>query len=203
MEVKEMKISDLKQADYNPRKISEKQLEDLKKSLTNFGFIDPVIVNISKSRKNVIVGGHQRVKAWEQLGNSTVPCVFVDLTPKKEKELNVRLNQNGGEFDYQVLLEEYSQEELLDFGFSAVELAPFQEDNDLFDIEDAEDDESAPEPEEEPKGTDDDYSVFEMVMLHNDKIELLTVLREIKDAENLEKLSDSMMSLVDKYKRNK
>ncbi|MEI7510617.1 MAG: site-specific DNA-methyltransferase [Candidatus Peregrinibacteria bacterium] len=111
MEIQEILISALSPAKYNPRKISLLQKEHLKKSLEKFGFVDPIVVN-SKDGLNIIIGGHQRVKVWEEMGNKTVPVFFVELSEEDEKELNIRLNANGGEFDL-VLLQEFFDEKVL------------------------------------------------------------------------------------------
>jgi DNA modification methylase len=122
MEVKKVKISDLKFAEYNPRKISKKQLEDLKESLEEFDWVEPIVVNQNKDRKNIIVGGHQRVKAFKALGGKEVPCTFVDLPLERERQLNIRLNKNTGEFDFEILLSEFTKDELTEWGFEDDEL---------------------------------------------------------------------------------
>ena len=122
MLVTEVKISDLKPADYNPRKISEAQEKSLQQSLERFGFVDPVVVNQHKTRKNILVGGHQRVKVWGNMGNKTVPVVFVELTKEKERELNVRLNRASGEWDWSLLQEFFKKDELLQWGFTEDDL---------------------------------------------------------------------------------
>ena len=128
LETHEMNINDLISAEYNPRKLSPEQAESLEDSLKRFGFLDPVIVNKHPERENIIVGGHQRCKVWKAMGNKTVPCVFVNLTRDQEKELNVRLNKNTGEFDYDLLREHFSMNELSEWGFMDSEL-------DFFNIE--------------------------------------------------------------------
>lgn len=100
LQIQHLPISSVRPADYNPRKISAEQMARLKRSLTEFGFVDPIIVN---SRTGNIVGGHQRVAAAEALGYETVPVVEVDLDDAKEKALNVALNKQGGEWDFQAL----------------------------------------------------------------------------------------------------
>lgn len=116
------KISELHEADYNPRKLDKKQEDDLKKSLEEFGIVDPIIVNTNPRRKNIIVGGHQRLKVWASLGNKTIPTVEVDLTLEKEKELNVRLNKNTGEFDFDMLQSNFDFDDLFQWGFEPEEL---------------------------------------------------------------------------------
>ena len=116
------KISELKFAEYNPRTISKKQFKDLKASLSKFGLIDPIIINSSKDRHNIIIGGHQRSRAWLDLGNDTIPCVILDLPIKDEMELNLRLNKNGGKFDDDLLLNYFDEELLFDVGFTVNDL---------------------------------------------------------------------------------
>ena len=118
MDITNKQITELIPAEYNPRQLSESEFEDIKSSLTEFGFVDPVIVNTHKSRANVIVGGHQRVKVWQAMGNKEVPTVTVSLPLAKEKELNVRLNKASGSWDWDVLANEFDLDELLDWGFS-------------------------------------------------------------------------------------
>jgi DNA modification methylase len=137
MQTTERKISELIPAEYNPRQLSDKQFEDLKASLTRFGAVDPAIVNIHPDRKDIIVGGHQRLKVAKSLGWETFPCVEVNLTRDQERELNVRLNKNTGSWDWNILGDLFQAEELKEWGFSDEELfgnieveeAEAQEDN--------------------------------------------------------------------------
>lgn len=119
MKVIDKKIAELIQAEYNPRKLSDKQFRELRDSLNRFGFVDPVLVNVNEERKNIIIGGHQRTKVWESMGNETVPVVELDLTLDQEKELNVRLNKSGGEFDFDMLQEHFDTDSLVEWGFES------------------------------------------------------------------------------------
>ena len=94
-----VKLNELKPSEYNPRKMSPKQAEELKESLRQFGFVDPLVVNRHPSRENVVVGGHMRLAAAKELGLREVPVVYVDLDEKRERELNLRLNRNIGEWE--------------------------------------------------------------------------------------------------------
>jgi len=118
----EVSINDLIPADYNPRKHDEVATEQLKQSIILFGFVDPVISNSSPSRKNIIIGGHFRWEVAKIIGYETVPVVYVDVPDlAKEKELNLRLNKNTGEFDWD-LLAKFDESFLSDVGFSTDEL---------------------------------------------------------------------------------
>ncbi len=119
---KQYDVSNLIFAEYNPRELTKDQHQDLKDSITRFGFVDPLIVNTHKERKNILVGGHQRLKIAKELGYKDVPCVEVDLTPDKEKELNVRLNKNTGQWDWDALANHFDVGELIDWGFNEDEL---------------------------------------------------------------------------------
>ena len=77
MLVKTMPIAELKPADYNPRKDlqpGDAEYEKLKRSLTEFGYVEPVIWN---STTGHVVGGHQRLKVLEDLGHNTVDVIVV------------------------------------------------------------------------------------------------------------------------------
>lgn len=126
---------DLVKADYNPRKWSKEQMDHLKESITRFGVVDPILVNSAEHRKNIILGGHFRLEALKELGYEEVPVVYLNIPDiEKEKELNIRLNKNQGEFDLD-LLSEFDQEFLSDIGFDNGELEEI-----FFDDLDTEDD---------------------------------------------------------------
>ena len=133
MDIVVREIEDLTPAEYNPRRISSKQMSDLRDSLSRFGMVDPVIVNTFEGREGVIIGGHQRLKAWSDLGNDTVPCVEVCLQPELERELNVRLNKNGGEFDRELLEQFFEASDLEAWGFESFELDGMVSDLDFVD----------------------------------------------------------------------
>ena len=118
----EVPINELQPAQYNPRKHSKEQAEQLKESIIRFGMVDPVICNIADERKNIIIGGHFRFEMAKELGMETVPVVYVNIPDiEKEKELNLRLNKNTGEFDLE-LLAEFDESFLKDIGFDSEEL---------------------------------------------------------------------------------
>ncbi|MFS0410128.1 site-specific DNA-methyltransferase [Corynebacterium striatum] len=99
MLIKQLPISELKPADYNPRKDlqpGDADYEKLKRSLTEFGYVEPVIYNRTTGH---VVGGHQRLKVLADLGHTDVDCVVVELDETREKALNVALNKISGDWD--------------------------------------------------------------------------------------------------------
>ena len=92
----------LKSAAYNPRQISREELNKLIKSIKQFGFVDPALV---RKQDNMIVGGHQRIKAAQELGLKEIPVVYLDITENAAKLLNVALNKISGDWDEDKLTE--------------------------------------------------------------------------------------------------
>ena len=122
IEMVQVKASELRPADYNPRKASEKECQDLKNSILAFGLVDPIIVNSAAGRENIVIGGHFRLRMAIELGLETVPVVYVNIPDiAREKELNLRLNKNSGSWDFD-LLAKFDESLLKDVGFESVEL---------------------------------------------------------------------------------
>lgn len=116
-------VGELKGAEYNSRKHDAEQAEQLKKSISRFGMVDPVIANVAQERKNIVVGGHFRLDVAKEMGMETVPVVYVNIPDlDKEKELNLRLNKNTGEFDLDLLAELFDESFLSNVGFSTEDL---------------------------------------------------------------------------------
>lgn len=113
MEIQKKKITELKPAPYNPRKSNKKQEDNLRKSLEKFGVVEPIIFN---KRTGYIVGGHFRTRELKKLGVEEVDCVIVDLSEEDERELNIRLNANTGDWDNDLLLANFEIDELADWG---------------------------------------------------------------------------------------
>jgi DNA modification methylase len=138
---KKVKVTDLIPADYNPRKINAKEREDLTRSIEQFGRVEPVVVNTG-SRKNCVIGGHQRLKIYADLGITEVEAKVPsrELTEDEEKELNLRLNKNVGSWDEE-LLKAMDLTMLLDVGFGDEELQGIFDDVDVieddYDVEKA------------------------------------------------------------------
>jgi DNA modification methylase len=118
----EVPINELQASEYNPRKHSKEQSDQLKESIKRFGLVDPIICNNAPERKNIIIGGHFRAEVAKELGMTSVPVVYIQISDlEKEKELNLRLNKNTGEFDLD-LLAEFDEAFLSDIGFNSQDL---------------------------------------------------------------------------------
>lgn len=111
-DVKYYKISDINPAQYNPRIISDAAFEGLKESIKKFGIVGNFVVN---TKNNVLVSGHQRLKACESLGIKKVPVIEVDLSEAEEKALNIALNSQAISGDYTDGLQDLLEEIKLEF----------------------------------------------------------------------------------------
>ena len=101
-ELKELPVTVLKPAEYNPRKKlkpGDKEYEKIKASIQEFGFADPLVVNADMT----IIGGHQRLTVAMDLGYTEVPCAVVDVDKTREKALNIALNKITGQWDDEML----------------------------------------------------------------------------------------------------
>jgi ParB-like chromosome segregation protein Spo0J len=122
-------IKDLKPHPKNPRMLSKHDAAHLQKSLEKFGIIDKPIITGS----GLIIGGHQRISILKKMGAKEVLCYVPDkdLTDEDIDELNIRLNRNCGEWDYDILANEWKEDVLFESGFTKEELS-------LGDVEDVE-----------------------------------------------------------------
>lgn len=111
---KTMKLEDLRPHERNPRKITAEQLAKLKASIQQDGFHQRLLV----TPDGRVIGGHQRLKVLAELGYTEVQTLMPnrDLTEDEYKRLNVRDNLIAGDWDAEILLEDFTAEELSDFG---------------------------------------------------------------------------------------
>lgn len=137
MNIKRIKLADVKPAAYNPRrqlKPGEKEYEALKASISRWSLVEPLVVNL---RTGNLVGGHQRYNVLLDLGHTEAEAAVVDLDEKQEKLLNVALNRIEGQWDYsrlEEIFQEYELEEAKVTGFTGQEIALILAKND--DVED-------------------------------------------------------------------
>ena len=131
MNIEKKNVKDLLPADYNPRKDlqpGDPEYEKLKRSIEQFGYVEPVIWNKQTGR---VVGGHQRLKVLIDSGITEVDVVVVDMNTEKEKALNIALNKISGEWDTEKLALVIADLQGTDFDVSLTGFDP-EELEDLF-----------------------------------------------------------------------
>ena len=113
------KLTDLKPYFKNPRQLTEKEAQQLKRSIARFGLADKPIINLD----NVIIGGHQRIAILKDLGYSEVECWVPNrkLNDAEIEEFCLRLNRNHGSWDWDILANEFEEEKLEQWGFDLKE----------------------------------------------------------------------------------
>lgn len=115
------KISELTPFESNPRNLTESQYKKLRESLEKFNLAEIPAIDIDGK----IIAGHQRLKILQELKGDIEIDVRIPnrkLTKKEFKEYNIRSNKNTGEWDFDLLANEFELDDLLDWGFEENEL---------------------------------------------------------------------------------
>lgn len=118
-------IKDLKELPGNPRTIKKDQFEKLKKSIQdNADYFEarPIILS-NRTGENIILAGNQRYKAAKAIGLDAVPTILLEgLTEKREKEIIIRDNVENGDWDMDILANEWNPAELEEWGVDVPEV---------------------------------------------------------------------------------
>lgn len=114
--VKILKLSDVKLNPNNPRLIKDDKFKKLVQSIKDFPEmleLRPIVVN----KGMIILGGNMRYKACKEAGLKEIPVIVADnLTPEQEREFLIKDNTSGGEWDWEILANEWDSEELKAWG---------------------------------------------------------------------------------------
>ena len=204
MEIVKVDINELISPEYNPRQITDDEMEKLKNSINEFGYVAPIIVN---KHNNHIIGGNQRYEALKSLGYTDVDVVFVDEPDSnREKALNIALNKISGEWDFVKLADIIDDLELNDFdisltGFDDPELENFgiEDQNEHEPVEVVEDDYEEPDDLEVTVQTGDIYILGNHRLMCGDstKTEDVALLMDGKQADMV--FTDPPYDLEDNY----
>lgn len=111
-------LSQMKPHEKNPRYIKNTDFEALKRSLTQdpeMLWLRPIV--LSRKDGKTIIGGNQRYHALKALGVKEAPAMISKMSDAKERRFIIRDNVNNGEWEYEILMEEYAKEELEDMGW--------------------------------------------------------------------------------------
>lgn len=190
MNIQKVKISEIKSNPNNPRIIKDDRFSKLVRSIKEFPKmleIRPIVVNSDM----VVLGGNMRLKACKEAGINEVFIISAeDLTEEEQKEFIIKDNIGFGEWDWDMLANEWEEEILEDWGLDV-----WQSDaGDFFDTEDTKN-----ETSEKPTGSDDNYSVFELIMIHENKLLLIETLNKVKNNYLFEKQEDALMEILRIY----
>ena len=109
------KIQNIKLNPNNPRLIKDDKFKKLCQSLKDFPEmleLRPIVVN----KDMIILGGNMRYKAAKEIGLKEIPVTIADLTEDQQREFLIKDNTSGGEWDWEVLANEWDNEELESWG---------------------------------------------------------------------------------------
>jgi ParB-like chromosome segregation protein Spo0J len=207
----------------NARTHPEHQLEQLCQNIQRFGFYNPVLTD----EHGTIIAGHGRVMAAKRMGLATVPTIVIEgLGESERRALTLADNriQMNASWDMEKVREELSALADEDFdlsftGFSdgeiesllseTMDILPNIESEYVSTVPTVQQREQTPtvgdESEEprEPRASDDDYSRFDLVMTHSNKVELVELLSQIRADQMYDTLEEAVMDLVKFWKENK
>ena len=115
MEIRSVKIKEIKPYDRNAKKHDDTQINNVAESIRQFGFVQPIVIDSN----GVIVIGHCRFEAAKRLKYAEVPCIMVDdLTPEQVDALRIVDNKtNESPWDIDLLTEELQDLDLSMFDF--------------------------------------------------------------------------------------
>jgi site-specific DNA-methyltransferase (adenine-specific) len=126
MRAEVVKISEVKVNPNNPRLIKDDKFAKLVQSIKDLPqmlAIRPIVVNADM----IVLGGNMRLKACKEAGLKEVPIIIADnLTEEQQREFLIKDNVSGGEWDWQMLANDWDNEQLNDWGLDIPNFEPEQ-----------------------------------------------------------------------------
>jgi hypothetical protein len=191
-----MKLKDIKPNPNNPRVLRDDKFQKLKQSITEFPkmlSLRPMVID----ENNVVLGGNMRLRALQELGFTDVEEAWVkrssDLTEDEKKRFIIADNVAFGEWDWDTLANDW---EVVDLEAWGLEIPQFNNSN-YFDVDEKNENQS----NDSPKSSDNDYSIFELIMLHENKLKLLDTLNKVKNEFLFEKQEEALMEIIRNYNK--
>jgi hypothetical protein len=138
MNIKTVKLSEIKSNPNNPRLIKDDKFFKLVKSIQGFPKmleIRPIVVNADM----IVLGGNMRLKACKEAGLKEVPVIFADdLTEEQQREFIIKDNVGFGEWDWDMIVNEWDASQLTEWGLDVWE-RPEEIDYSILDDDDLQD----------------------------------------------------------------
>lgn len=197
METKPIELSKIIPNPNNPRTVKSEDFEKLVQSIKadpEILTVNPIVLNSSTDFS--IIAGQMRYLALKKLKYKKLPpewILFADkLTEEQKKKFIILDNTHTGTWDLAKLNDDWA-DQLAEWNISIPEFNPTEELPDLLPVEKTE---IKKEVTGKALATANEYSVFELVMLHENKLKLLEILNKIKNEQQFEKLEDSLMFII-------
>ena len=123
MKIEKIKISEIQPYENNAKKHPQEQIEQIKKSIKEFGMCDPIAID----ENNVIIEGHGRYMALNQLGYKEVDCIRIDNLTEEQKRAYIlvhnKLTMNTG-FDMDKLEKEIEDIKSIEMSYFDFDIYP-------------------------------------------------------------------------------
>jgi len=132
--IQSIKLKEIKLNPNNPRLIKDNKFKKLVQSIKDFPemlTIRPIVVN----QDMIILGGNMRYKACKEAGIKEIPVIVTDLTEAQQREFLINDNTSGGEWDWDILANEWDNEQLESWGLDVWQ-QPAEVDYSILDEED-------------------------------------------------------------------
>ena len=201
MEIKQVKITEVKPYTANPRVISDAAVVSVSDSIQKFGWQQPIVVD----GDYVIIAGHTRFLAAKKLGMETVPIkISDDLTLDQIKAFRIldnKLNEltNWDDGLLEAEMASITSGDLDSFKHLWDTFDAVKSDSDLEFLNDMIDKEQSDSVDSEVIGAVGDYVTMSFVMSPQDRDLVLTALRNIQNQENLENTTQALLKLTKEY----
>ena len=114
----ELQLADLESTEYNFNVMDAAESAGLDTSLAKFGVVEYPVVNMSLDRRGRIVGGEHRITKALTAGQTSLPCIVVELGAEDERELSMRLNKHRGRPEAELVREFFATGELAAVGYT-------------------------------------------------------------------------------------
>jgi len=193
-----VKIYDLKPYKGNPRHIRDEKFKKLVKSIREFPEmlnLRPFVVN----EEGVILGGNMRYQACIELGIEDVPVVVAEgLTEEQQREFVIKDNVNFGEWDWDVLANEWESPALNNWGLEVGDSS-----SQLLDIDDVYEPNDGEIEKDGPQSKDSNavrFVTYELVMQIDNKMKLIEILNSVKEKHHFETSEEALMKIIKSYK---
>lgn len=200
-------IESIKPRENNPNNHSEEQIRRLAGIIAFQGWRNPIVVS---NLSGTVTRGHGRLLAAKRLGLTKVPVDFQDYSDAAQENADVIADNviaELSEFDPKLLSHDIA--ELMKSGVSIEQLGWNESEFRELEVELAKAIAPPKAPNKvvsfvtKPKASEDQYSQFELVMLHTHKLKLVDALTRVKkDNPKIETNEGALMALVEFYETN-
>ena len=196
-----VKINEVKPNPKNPRLIKDDKFKKLVKSIQEFPDMlnkRPLIVFTDVDGKYVVLGGNMRLKACKEIGLKEIPVILADeWTEEQKAEFLIKDNVGFGEWDWDILTDEWDADNLEDWGLDLpVDLSVAEE------LEAKEDDYEVPNEINTDIVLGDLFEIGEHRLLCGDSTDVDMVLKLIGDNKKLSIYTDPPYGINEKGDRS-